>query len=614
MLGNRRFILSFKMCSIFLIAVIFLILLIFGPILKIISIYPGDTENTQNRFYLLSSIAQSLAAILALVVSITLITVQMAAQSFTPHIMRLKLKDYFFWITVALYTLTILMALWGKGWLLWLINNPGLDKIVMEICLILTLICLLLLIPYIHDSINSLRPSVFVKKLLMKEDISTVEEVLQRAVNDGLITIVQEVAALIDDYTKHKSKKLNKSRVSICNIPEIADCYRKAAKRAYRKNEKDAFYIIFSHIKELALCIELDSKAGSEFFNSTLTELYDFAQEEEGDSEIITADLAKLHMEAAESFEYIEENRTLDRSEKNLKRALDGYQKALLYFTLEKDWFLYSEIKSNIGRIYIKMARIRKKDNLLLAISTFEESLKIKSNNNSSTKDYALIQKYLGITYVGMASIGENKEENLKKAIDYYLDALNIISTNDTFDNDKEEYASIKTNLGHAYTELSDIENKKNNLSLAITVCRDALQIRKKEYYAKEFATTTNYLGSAYVKLADIEEKEKNLLKAINSYKEALEIRKNDDNNIEYADILNNIGIAYNKLSDIKEKDINLNLALSAYDKALEIYKGKFPIHYAKTTLNFADALEKQGELKKAQKYKNDALKILEME
>ena len=50
--------------------IVLLILILLGKV----HLYGGDIESFSNRLYLLSAIAQSLAAILSLVVSLTLIT------------------------------------------------------------------------------------------------------------------------------------------------------------------------------------------------------------------------------------------------------------------------------------------------------------------------------------------------------------------------------------------------------------------------------------------------------------------------------------------------------------------------------------------------------------
>ena len=63
----------FDVCFSLLLALATATLILIGPCLRIINIYPGDLANSQNRQYLFSAISQSLAALLGLVVSITLV-------------------------------------------------------------------------------------------------------------------------------------------------------------------------------------------------------------------------------------------------------------------------------------------------------------------------------------------------------------------------------------------------------------------------------------------------------------------------------------------------------------------------------------------------------------
>jgi len=232
----------FELWFTLLIGVAFVTLLLLGPILKIITIYPGDAPSTQNRLYLLSAAAQSLAAILALVVTMSLVAVQLASQTFTPHVMRLKLKDFYFWLLIGIYIFTILWTLWVMGWLRLLHWHPVADAWVMDVNFLFIGVCLLFLIPYTYETINGLKPGMIVKKLLKTRDAQAVEETLHRAVTEGFLTIVEEVAKLVDRYTEKKMKQAEEKEEARLKIARrTAACYRNVAKRAFRQNELDSF-------------------------------------------------------------------------------------------------------------------------------------------------------------------------------------------------------------------------------------------------------------------------------------------------------------------------------------------------------------------------------------
>jgi len=263
-----------------IIIVVVVTLFFLGPVLKIITLYPGYAAGSQNRLYLLSAIAQSLAAILALVVTITLVSVQLASQTYTPHVMRLKLRDKYFWTLIILYVVTILYTFWAMSSLRAFHWNPHADRCVIGICLLLTSTSVLFLFPYIAETIKSLKPKVFVSKLLKSHDNVAVEEVLHRAANEGFIAIVNEVSILIDMYAIRRMLSLPEKKRPEC-ASDVATCYRNVAKRAFRKKEQDAFYAVFRHLRILTkLCTELRFRSEADVFNDTIVELYDFAQEE----------------------------------------------------------------------------------------------------------------------------------------------------------------------------------------------------------------------------------------------------------------------------------------------------------------------------------------------
>ena len=98
---------------------------------------------------------------------------------------------------------------------------------------------------------------------------------------------------------------------------------------------------------------------------------------------------------------------------------------------------------------------------------------------------------------------------------------------------------------------------------------------------------TQNNLGIAYTALSQIREREDNLQKAINAFKEALKMNTIDDNPINYAATQNNLGGAYVALSKVRENENNLQKAINAFEEALKVYTiESYPIDYAITQNN----------------------------
>lgn len=281
--NNKRKLYLFKdFASIwtFFLSMTFLVLLFFGPILEKIKIYPGDFLDSQNRLYLLSAIAQSLSAILALGISAALVSLQLVSQMFTPKVIRLKLRDFYFWLFIGLYIITIIWVLSLMGWLgslKWRLPN---DRLSMDIGLLLTYASVLYLVPFIQTTIWNLQPVIFIKKFLTKKQFQAVEETLHSAVDEGFSTIIREAGNEISRYTVLQMTKENQaSRLTTAN--ETAKCFLNVGKRAFRKKEDECLFSIFEHLKLLtAYCTEKIWRAEADVINNALTELYDFTQEE----------------------------------------------------------------------------------------------------------------------------------------------------------------------------------------------------------------------------------------------------------------------------------------------------------------------------------------------
>jgi hypothetical protein len=264
----------------FFLGLIFLILLFHGPLLGKVKIYPGDFINSQNRLYLLSAAAQSLAAILALGISAALVSVQLVSQMFTPKVIKLKLRDLYFWFFIGLYIGTIIWVLGLMGWLRILKCKFQHDKWSMDIGLLLTWCSVLFLVPFIQSTIWNLQPVIFIKRFLTKKQLNAVEETLHSAVDEGFSTIIREAGKEIRTYTELEMTKENQaSRLIIAQ--KTSQCFLNVGKRAFRKNEDECLFAIFEHLRFLTeYCTEKIWRDEAEIFNIALAELYDFTQEE----------------------------------------------------------------------------------------------------------------------------------------------------------------------------------------------------------------------------------------------------------------------------------------------------------------------------------------------
>jgi tetratricopeptide (TPR) repeat protein len=113
------------------------------------------------------------------------------------------------------------------------------------------------------------------------------------------------------------------------------------------------------------------------------------------------SDEARLHLEAAENFSDIAEVKAEEREE-NLRKAVEGYKKALLYFTREKSKTEFARIKNNLAVAYSTLADVRDKEaNLGHAVEAYTEAFRIRTLENFPVQ-YAKTTSNLGRAYYQM--------------------------------------------------------------------------------------------------------------------------------------------------------------------------------------------------------------------
>lgn len=260
--------------------ILFISLLLLGPVSGIYSYYPGDFFDSQNRLYLLSAIAQSLASILALGITATLVSVQLVSQMFTPKIIRLALRNIYFWLFITLNIATISWAFILMGWLKKLKTDFSIDTRCLDTALLLAGASLLFIIPFIQSTIKNLQPIVFIRKFQIRGDFEAVEEAMHSAVDKGFSTIIRESANAIKAFVLSKTaKEDDKLRRGLAE--KVKHIYSEVAVRAFQKSELDSLSAIMQSLKELTYkCVERAWKQEAELFNEALTFIYDSIQEE----------------------------------------------------------------------------------------------------------------------------------------------------------------------------------------------------------------------------------------------------------------------------------------------------------------------------------------------
>ena len=151
-----------------------------------VHLYGGDIEKFSNRLYLLSAIAQSLAAILSLVVSLTLIATQLAAQTYSPRVVNLRLRDPWLWGAVGLYIIAILWALEAHGKLALQWQKSA------DIAVLLAGVALLYLIPFTIATLHSLNPEEMARRLVSRSEYEALDDMIRKATQDSQISTIED--------------------------------------------------------------------------------------------------------------------------------------------------------------------------------------------------------------------------------------------------------------------------------------------------------------------------------------------------------------------------------------------------------------------------------------
>ncbi len=261
-------------------SILFIFLLLMGPITGIFRYYPGDFFDSQNRLYLLSAIAQSLASILALGITATLVSVQLVSQMFTPKIIRLALRDIYLWLFITLNIVTISWVFMLMGWLKKFKTDFSLDTRFLDTAMILAGASLLFIIPFIQATIKNLQPIVFIRKFQLRGDFEAVEEAMHSAVDKGFSTIIRESANAINSFVLSKTaKEDDKLRRGLAT--NVKHLYSEVAVRAFQKSELDSLSAIMQSLKELThKCVERAWNQEADLFNEALTFIYDSIRED----------------------------------------------------------------------------------------------------------------------------------------------------------------------------------------------------------------------------------------------------------------------------------------------------------------------------------------------
>ena len=233
-------------------------------------------------------------------------------------------------------------------------------------------------------------------------------------------------------------------------------------------------------------------------------------------------------------------NRTEEKSLEDLELAIECFLKALDVFTYEADPKAWARLQFRLGKVYVCAAwRDEQAESLEKAINYFKAALEVQNREDTPT-DWAETQSILGLAYADYADyadyVGQARSDYLEKAIQCYLDALNVHTQNDC----PEDWAWIKKHLGNVYMERIEGE-RAENIELAIKCYDAALNVRTKEANSDKWAKTQIALGIAYRhRIRDY--RVENLRTSMSCFLGALDVYNQENSPEDWSIVQHNLG------------------------------------------------------------------------
>jgi CHAT domain-containing protein/TPR repeat protein len=259
----------------------------------------------------------------------------------------------------------------------------------------------------------------------------------------------------------------------------------------------------------------------------------------------------------------------------NFKQAIACYQQALHFFTPKTDPNLYATVQSYMGNAYSSLLSENREANLKRAMAAYEEAAHYWKPKDDPD-GYAHIQYSLGQIYFDLPT--KDREANLKRAIACGQEAVRFTKP------EGREYILLQILLGNAHTHLQI--NPIENLKRALDFFQEALRLISQETMPLDYANAQLNLGVACTLLFLRKHTNADLERALACYQEAAMFFTPENGPNEYAKIQTNLGILYNlRLSG--DRAVNLKQAITCFEAALQFWKPQnAPIDYAITRMN----------------------------
>lgn len=263
---NQRFLLRLTLNWIFTIIIYLITFVVTILLIFIIDHYTQffnleEISNSNSARYLLSSLIQSQAAILAIVITVTLIAVQLVSSSYSPRVIKIFKTNADFYILFFLYGLSIffmsgILKIIPEEDVIFLTQDTLHTKI--NTALVISFFTFTMLVPYILNVLNILKPSTIIEELakdITNENISKSAKIDGNFKNDAnplipILDVIRNSCIRHDFETTRKGlREIEQSGIDILKI-DLSD------------SEVDSLVLLF--VNELESFAELTVNLGDD--------------------------------------------------------------------------------------------------------------------------------------------------------------------------------------------------------------------------------------------------------------------------------------------------------------------------------------------------------------
>ncbi len=229
--------------------------LIIGVITDVIS-FRFATANIESALHIFAHPGVgALAGILAIVISLTLMAVQFASQEYSHRIMGAYIKSTTFWSLIGVYTFAILYNVYAIGSV-----GETVEPKVVEVSMLLTTLCLILLIPHFVFTMAHLRPNFIISEIFRTMDSKYLDSIKKYSQGGRLVVPSEEDRLLPAIETIEKSIKKGDRTTTRTALDELYDYYSNLASDAPEEYKRQYFMDYMLRIgREAILSVDDDS-------------------------------------------------------------------------------------------------------------------------------------------------------------------------------------------------------------------------------------------------------------------------------------------------------------------------------------------------------------------